>query len=157
MVGRLTPERRGQVVDLLSGLARHDEAAMLDVLLDWRGEDAVDEAQLAADLGELAFDYADVPLKDLRIAALLQRVAGILREHGIVLPADLTLMFKALMTLEGLGRQYDPSSASSSACSRCSSGRCASATSPLRCWSGGAPPSASSGPWSARCRAILPG
>jgi ubiquinone biosynthesis protein len=108
MVGRLTPERRGQVVDLLAGLARHDETAMLDVLLDWRGEDAVDEAQLAADLGELAFDYADVPLKDLRIAALLQRVAGILREHGIVLPADLTLMFKALMTLEGLGRQYDP-------------------------------------------------
>ena len=31
-----------------------------------------------------------------------------LREHGIVLPSDLTLMFKALITLEGLGRKYDP-------------------------------------------------
>jgi len=30
------------------------------------------------------------------------------REHSIVLPSDLSMMFKALITLEGLGRQYDP-------------------------------------------------
>jgi ubiquinone biosynthesis protein len=30
------------------------------------------------------------------------------RDHGIVLPSDLTLMFKALISLEGLGRRYDP-------------------------------------------------
>jgi len=30
------------------------------------------------------------------------------RQHSIVLPPDLTLMFKALITMEGLGRQYDP-------------------------------------------------
>mgnify|MGYP003288608699 CR=1 FL=1 len=35
-------------------------------------------------------------------------LAGIVREHSIVLPSDLSLMFKALITLEGLGRQYDP-------------------------------------------------
>ena len=108
MVGRLSPVRRNQVVELLAGLARHDESAMLEVLLDWRGDDAVDEAQLAADLSEFAFDYADVPLKDLKIGRLLHRVSAILREHAIVLPADLTLLFKALITLEGLGRQYDP-------------------------------------------------
>jgi ubiquinone biosynthesis protein len=44
----------------------------------------------------------------VRIGALLQRVAALLREHAILLPADLTLMFKALISLEGLGRQYDP-------------------------------------------------
>jgi ubiquinone biosynthesis protein len=108
MVGRLSPVRRKQVVELLAGLARHDESAMLEVLLDWRGDDAVDEAQLAADLSEFAFDYADVALKDLKIGMLLHRVSAILREHAIVLPADLTLLFKALITLEGLGRQYDP-------------------------------------------------
>src|SRR5262245_42849911 len=108
MVGRLSPARRRQIVDLLAGLASHDEEAMLEVLLDWRGDDAVDEARLAADLNEFAFDYADIQLKDLKIGALLQRVSAILREHSIVLPTDLTLLFKALITLEGLGRQYDP-------------------------------------------------
>jgi ubiquinone biosynthesis protein len=47
-------------------------------------------------------------LKDLKIGVLLRRVSAILREHSIVLPVDLTLLFKALISLEGLGRQYDP-------------------------------------------------
>src|SRR5262249_26087570 len=64
--------------------------------------------RLAADLGEFAFDYADMQLKDLKIGVLLHRVSAILREHSIVLPSDLTLLFKALITLEGLGHQYDP-------------------------------------------------
>ncbi|MGB7778888.1 MAG: AarF/UbiB family protein [Pseudolabrys sp.] len=108
MVGRLSPVRRRQIVDLLAGLARHDEETMLEVLLDWRGDDFVDEARLATDLGEFAFNYADMQLKDLKIGVLLRRVSAILREHSIVLPVDLTLMFKALISLEGLGRHYDP-------------------------------------------------
>jgi ubiquinone biosynthesis protein len=108
MVGRLSPVRRRQIVDLLAGLARHDEETMLEVLLDWRGDDFVDEARLATDLGEFAFNYADMQLKDLKIGVLLRRVSAILREHSIVLPTDLTLLFKALITLEGLGRHYDP-------------------------------------------------
>jgi ubiquinone biosynthesis protein len=108
MVGRLSPVRRRQIVALLAGLARHDEGAMLEVLLDWRRDDIVDEARLAADLSEFAFDYADVQLKDLKIGVLLRRVSAILREHSIVLPVDLALLFKALLSLEGLGRQYDP-------------------------------------------------
>jgi ubiquinone biosynthesis protein len=108
MVGRLSSVRRGQIVDLLAGLARHDEETMLEVLLDWRGDDVVDEARLATDLGELAFDYVELQLKDLKIGVLLRRVSAILREHSIVLPVDLTLLFKALMSLEGLGRQHDP-------------------------------------------------
>jgi ubiquinone biosynthesis protein len=108
MVGRLSRLRRRQIVDLLGGLARHDEEAMLEVLLDWRGDDFVDEARLASDLNDFAFDYADVQLKDLKIGVLLRRMSAILREHSIVLPVDLTLLFKALISLEGLGRQYDP-------------------------------------------------
>src|SRR6516225_4004850 len=108
MVGRLSAARRSQIIDLLAGFVHHDEEAMLEVLLDWRGDDAVNEARLGADLGELALDYSDAQLKDLRIGALLHRVSAILREHSIVLPADLALLFKALITLEGFGRQYDP-------------------------------------------------
>src|SRR5262245_11671994 len=108
MVGRLSPLRRNQVVDLLAGLARMDEEAMLDVLLDWAGDAFVDEAKLAADVDELVFDYEGVPLKDIRVGALLKAFTAIIREHSIVMPADLTLMFKALITMEGLGRQYDP-------------------------------------------------
>ena len=106
MVGRLSPARRSQIVDLLAGFVHHDEESMQEVLLDWRSNDAVNEARLAADLGELAFDYSDAQLKDLKIGTLLHRVSAILREHSIVLPADLALLFKALITLEGFGRRH---------------------------------------------------
>jgi ubiquinone biosynthesis protein len=108
MVGRLTPRRRGQIVDLLAGITHQNEEPMLEVLLDWAGEVVVDETQLATDIAELSFDYADVQVKDIRIATLLHRVVAIMREHSIMLPPDLTLMFKALITLEGLGHHYDP-------------------------------------------------
>ncbi|MGH8724597.1 MAG: ABC1 kinase family protein [Burkholderiales bacterium] len=108
MVGRLSPQRRQQVIDLLGGLARMAEEPMLDVLLDWAGDAYVDEVKLAADVNEMVFDYEGVPLKDIRVGNVIRQFAGIVREHSIVLPSDLSLMFKALITLEGLGRQYDP-------------------------------------------------
>ena len=108
MVGRLSPSRRRQVVDLLAGMARLEEEPMLEVLLDWAGEAHVDEARLIADVNEMVFDYELMPLKDLRIGTIIRQFAAIVRRHSIVLPADLTLMFKALITFEGLGRQYDP-------------------------------------------------
>ena len=108
MVGRLSPLRRNQVVDLLAGLARLDEEPMIDVLLEWAGDAYVDETKLAADMNELVFDYEGVPLKDIRIALLLRQFAALIREHSFVIPSDLALMFKAIITMEGLGRQYDP-------------------------------------------------
>ena len=68
----------------------------------------VDEARMMEDVNDLVFDYELMPLKDIRIAPLIRQFAAIVRRHSIVLPSDLTLMFKALITLEGLGRQYDP-------------------------------------------------
>ena len=108
MVGRLSPLRRNQVIDLLAGLARLEEEPMIDVLLDWAGDAVVDEPKLAADLSDLVFDYEGVALKDIRIAVLLRQFAALVREHSIVIPADLALMFKAIITMEGMGRQYDP-------------------------------------------------
>jgi ubiquinone biosynthesis protein len=108
MVGRLSPQRRAQVIDLLGGIARMAEEPMLEVLLDWAGDAYVDEQRLANDVNEMAFDYEGVPLKDIRVGSVIRQFAAIVREHSIVLPSDLSLMFKALITLEGLGRQYDP-------------------------------------------------
>jgi ubiquinone biosynthesis protein len=108
MVGRLSPRRRAQVVDLLTGIARMSEEPMLDVLHDWAGEAHVDEERLATDVNEMVFEYEGMPLRDIRIGNVIRQFADIVRSHSIVLPSDLSLMFKTLITLEGLGRQYDP-------------------------------------------------
>jgi ubiquinone biosynthesis protein len=47
-------------------------------------------------------------LKDIRLGALLSDVTALMRDNQLALPPDLTLLFKALITLEGLGHQLDP-------------------------------------------------
>ncbi len=108
MVGMLTHHRRNQIVDMLHALTRKDEQAMLQVMLDWSGESVGDEDRLAYDVTELMRNYDDLQLKDLKIGALLNDVTALMRDNNLVLPADLTLLFKTLITLEGLGQQIDP-------------------------------------------------
>jgi len=44
----------------------------------------------------------------VKIRALLNDITALMRDNNLVLPADLTLLFKTLITLEGLGQQLDP-------------------------------------------------
>ena len=109
MVGRVTEQRRFQIVRLLHGLVAHDSAAVAEVLADWTEENNdIDEVRLQESADVFVDQYRGVPLKDLRMGAMLGDVTAMLREHGLSLPADLALMIKAFLTLEGMGRQLDP-------------------------------------------------
>ncbi len=108
MVGMLTQLRRHQIVDLLHALTRKDEQALLQVLLDWSDDSVGDEERLAYDVAELLQSYDDLQLKDVKIGGLLNDITALMRDNNLKLPADLTLLFKTLITLEGLGQQLDP-------------------------------------------------
>ena len=109
MVGRVSEQRRFQIVQLLHGLVERESAPVADVLMEWgEGAGEVDEARLQADVGAFVDQYRGVPLKDLRMGVMLTDVTTILRDNGLSLPPDLALMIKAFLTLEGMGRQLDP-------------------------------------------------
>lgn len=108
MVGRLTDRRRSQIIDFLNAMVLKDEEGMLNVLLTWAGDAEVDEERLAYDISELVFSYDNLPLKDVQIGPLLADVTALMRDNHLTMPSDLTLLFKALITLEGLGRQLTP-------------------------------------------------
>ena len=109
MVGRVSEQRRFQIVQLLHGLVERESAPVADVLMEWgEGWGEVDEARLQADVGAFVDQYRGVPLKDLHMGLMLTDVTTILRDNGLSLPPDLALMIKAFLTLEGMGRQLDP-------------------------------------------------
>lgn len=108
MVGMLTETRRHQIVDMLHALTRKDEQGLLQVLLDWSGDTVQDDERLAYDVAEMLQSYDDLRLKDVKIGGLLNDITTLMRDNNLVLPADLTLLFKTLITLEGLGQQLDP-------------------------------------------------
>jgi ubiquinone biosynthesis protein len=108
MVGRLTDERRNQMIQLLLGLVRHEPDRVAEVMLDWTGDGRVDESNLILEIQMFVDQYHGILLKQLSIGTMLNDLASTLRTHSIVLPPDLALLIKAFITLEGMGRELDP-------------------------------------------------
>lgn len=108
MVGRLSEERRYQVALLLDGLVSRDAEAAADVLLEWGSGNDPDAGVLHGEIDVFIDQYHGVPLKSLNLGMMLSDLVTILREHALSLPPDLTLLIKAFVTLEGMGRQLDP-------------------------------------------------
>ncbi|ADL56118.1 ABC1 kinase family protein [Gallionella capsiferriformans] len=108
MVGRLTEERREQLIRLLLGLVQHEPKRVLDVLLDWTGDGAQDETGLTLEIETFLDQYHGVALKQLRIGAMLSDMVAILRQHQLMLPSDMAILVKAFISLEGMGRELDP-------------------------------------------------
>jgi ubiquinone biosynthesis protein len=47
-------------------------------------------------------------LKDIPSGKLLMEASSIALRHRVILPSDLVMVFKAIMTLEGMARAHDP-------------------------------------------------
>jgi ubiquinone biosynthesis protein len=108
MVGWISVKRRDELVDLLAAVAERDPDAMRNVLLGWADGHRVNAERFAEDLGRLLHLYEHAALREIHLGTLLSEIAGVMREHHLVLPADLALLFKALITLEGLGTRLVP-------------------------------------------------
>lgn len=108
MAGRLTEERRDQLIRLLLGLVKHEPRRVADVMLDWTDDGAVDEEGLMLEIQTFVDQYHGVALKHLSLGVMLSDLVAILRQHRLALPADLALLVKAFITLESMGRELDP-------------------------------------------------
>lgn len=108
MVGRITGERRDQIADLLASLVSRDYQTILAILVAWAGDAPVNETKLESDLEEFFFNYENTPLKQISFGKMLSDLTTVMRENHLSVPSDLAMLFKALITLEGLGRQLDP-------------------------------------------------
>jgi ubiquinone biosynthesis protein len=109
MVGRLSEERREQVLRLLMGLVEKDSKRVIKVLSQWSASTYLQTRDsLSLDVDDFIEQYHDIPLNELDITSLLNNLPTLLRDHQLNLPPDLTLFIKAFITLDGFGRQLDP-------------------------------------------------
>lgn len=112
MVGRLSDGRREELSRLLGAVIRRRDEDVVDVLAGWSrvGDDGAlaRRSHLAADCDAFLERWYGVPLAQIDVRTLLADVAELLRENGMTLPADLALLLKVFVTLEGLGRELDP-------------------------------------------------
>lgn len=111
MVGRLSEDRRLEIVLLLNGLVAGNADAVSEILLDWGGDEvgsAVDSGRLRSDIDDFIDQYRGVPLRELDMGSMMTDLTTLLRAHALLLPPDLSLLIKSFITLEGMGRTLDP-------------------------------------------------
>ena len=107
LVGHLSGTRRREIVDLINALTRKDQFTMQYVLSNWAQGELPDENLLGADVLEMLLNYEHTPVRDLRISQVINDITQIMRNHGLTLPGDLVMLFKTLITLEGVVKRLD--------------------------------------------------
>ncbi len=110
LVGRLTPQMRDNITDLLVGLIYSDYQKVADILYEIGiKRTPVNYDRFLADVTTVMDEnIVGLKLSEIEFGKLFQELVLGAKRHNISIPPDYTMLFKALMTVEGVGKQLDP-------------------------------------------------
>lgn len=109
LVGRLTPQMRDRVIDLMVAVAREDRRAVADALYAiGRPTKRIDREAFEAEVSTLADKYLGKKLAEIEIAALFRDLVGAAIKYEIEVPPDFLMVGKTIMTVEGVGKEIYP-------------------------------------------------
>ena len=104
-VGRLSSARRLQLESLVIAVGTRDVDALVDIVVEMTTPPpGIDMRELRADIEAWLNRYLLVGVGQLDMAAIVDSGMALLHRHKLVLPADLALLFRVLLRLQGLGR-----------------------------------------------------
>lgn len=108
--GRLDPDTRDRLLDLLVALGTRDIAKTAELFVDLgRPGEGIDRRRLASDVADFVDEWSGRPLDDVPLGPFLSDFFGILGRNRIAFPPDLAVFARALVHLETEGRRLDPS------------------------------------------------
>ena len=104
-VGRISSTRRRQLEDLVIAAGSNDVDGFIDVIVEITTPPAtVDMNKLRSQIDVWMNRYLLIGVGHLDMAAIMRTGMQLLHENGLVLPADLSTLFRAMLQLQGLGR-----------------------------------------------------
>lgn len=110
MVGRLTQYTRREFIDLIFAIIDKDAELAVDIFFRLAGtEYPAKRIMLEREVLDVMDLYHNAPLKDINIGRMMIDMTGVLRDHGIKVPATFSVMVKAMLSAEGTARQLSPS------------------------------------------------
>jgi ubiquinone biosynthesis protein len=102
MVGRLTSEMKNHIASFVIALMRQNTVEVVKAITNMGlVPDDVNVVQLRADVDKLREKYIDVPFSQMSVGTAVNELFSVAYRHNIQLPTDLTILGKALLTLEG--------------------------------------------------------
>lgn len=109
LIGRLTPQMKEHFASLVIALMRQSTEGVVETVARMGlVPDEVNREQLILDVDHLRDKYYDVPLSQVSIGEAVNDLFSLAYQHQIKIPANLTLLGKALLTIEGVVEQLDP-------------------------------------------------
>jgi ubiquinone biosynthesis protein len=109
MVGRITPEMKYHLSSIIIALMRQSTDGVMKAIGDMGlVPDEVDVSQLRQDIEQLREKYYHIPLSQVSLGEAVQDLLHVAFRHSIRIPSDLTLLGKALLTVEGVVEKLDP-------------------------------------------------
>lgn len=99
LIGHVSPRRREEVIAFTQSIANSDPALLAETLKNWSQTDDIAPERFQAVADRLVARHGGGAL---RLAAILGDIFPILREERIVLRPDMLLLFKALITIDGV-------------------------------------------------------
>jgi ubiquinone biosynthesis protein len=109
MVGRLGPRMRDLTVDLMVAAAREDYEAVADAMYALATPTKkIDMRAFRSEIALLAERYLKKHLKDIELSGLISDLIGTATRFGLEVPPDFLLVGKALITIEGVGKEIAP-------------------------------------------------
>ncbi len=110
MVGRIPPSMQNELLELLMAVGEGDSEATASVALRLgeKMEDH-DETHFRRDVDELVAQHQDAVLEELEVGKIVLRVFNSAARNGLQIPPELSVLGKALLQLDKIGRHLDPS------------------------------------------------
>ncbi|WP_183255927.1 ABC1 kinase family protein [Anoxybacteroides tepidamans] len=109
MVGRITSEMKYHLSSFMIALMRQSTDGIMKTIGDMGlVPDDVDVSQLREDIEKLREKYYHIPLSQVSLGVAVHDLLHVAFRHSIRIPSDLTLLGKALLTVEGVVEKLDP-------------------------------------------------
>ncbi|HEY3423339.1 MAG TPA: AarF/ABC1/UbiB kinase family protein [Negativicutes bacterium] len=109
MVGRLSSEMKYNLSSLIIGLMRQNSDDLAKTIFRMGiVPDHANRLQLRSDIDLLQEKYYGVPLSQVSLGEAVNSILAVAWKHKIKIPADLVLVGKALITMEGVVEKLDP-------------------------------------------------
>jgi|LSQX01.3.fsa_nt_gb ubiquinone biosynthesis protein len=110
MMGRIDEESRDKFINLLIAVLEYDSNKTLAgmLALGFTSQETIDTHSLKIDIAGLLAQYYDKTLKEIVLGEFITQLVQISIKYHIKMPAELALLGKSLLTIEGIGLALDP-------------------------------------------------
>ena len=110
MVSRLSVSKQEELLKLLMAVAegRGEQAAEIAIRMGTKLED-FDREAVEKQVVDMVTRYKDAQLHEVQAGAIVMQISRIAGQHGLRMPSDMSMLGKALLNLDEVGRTLAPS------------------------------------------------